>query len=100
MRMTNVAQSWRGSKDFTCITRCVMQEHYDGRLGIDALKARKMSKVRATAAALLLCLCLFVKSNEGLGSRFALSSANENLMKTHPDGLHSKVGNEPVSHAG
>lgn len=59
MRMTNVAQSWRGSEAFTRITRCVMQERYDGRLGIDALKARKMSKVRATAAALLCHVCVY-----------------------------------------
>lgn len=40
------------------------------------------------------------KCNEGLGKRFALSSANDNLMVIHPDGPHSRVGNVPTSLAG
>ena len=48
----------------------------------------------------VICLCLLRKYDEGLQERFALSSANENLMVIHPDGPHSRVGNVPTLLAG
>lgn len=76
---------------FTCIAQCAIEEHHDGGLGISALKANKVSRNSSVE------VCLFIgKSNEGLEKRFALSSANENLMVIHPDGPHSRVGNVPT----